>query len=641
MSEYQYKPLGGQSIRILELLPGKLDESLKGYIKHRAFCPKRHRQIPIFEALSYAWGSQDDRETLSIIDNPTKPESSLRIGKNLAAALRDLRSKFKSRIIWCDAVCINQQDLLERAAQVQRMADIYRHANRVVVWLAPENDRISRALHILDEIGSHVGLDINGTRLYTHRGMDSTYLGPDYLVPLTTHDWQCVIDLVSLPWFTRLWVRQEIALANASAVLTAGTHEMLWSRFCSAIRYLAWKLDWEETVLKAAQRPSTTTISGNATNLIECQDLANDSLDVITLTDGCQYTDPRDRIYGVLGLQTALDIPIDYGKTVREVYTDWALGYYKHYSRLGFLEMCEMASKPSWVPNLAKPMNLQLGRTTGRSAANTKAVLEIIPGQLCKMLATRCGTVTQQTSAIPQCPGLEVFQNIFKSWICQFFPRGIQSRNGLAIDDLAAAVSGGRAKEQYKNGRFTMLNVKKALLQGNEKFCPSISKQRPVAPRLLAELTKLLSGAAVFATNNDHFGLGSSAARVGDEIFVVLGCRHPIVMRRAEDLKYRVVGPCYIPQLSHGEAILGPVPNEWKMMFDINGNPYFLAPDRSHTLEDPRLERELPPGWDQNEKDGYLRWARCDGDKWRKFDPRQTPDKLKARGLKLEMITVI
>ena len=70
------------------------------------------------------------------IHRPEKNEDySLEIKPNLAAALRELRDEISVRILWIDAICINQSNPEERNQQVPMMADIYGQASRVCVWL--------------------------------------------------------------------------------------------------------------------------------------------------------------------------------------------------------------------------------------------------------------------------------------------------------------------------------------------------------------------------------------------------------------------------------------------------------------------------------------------------------------------------
>lgn len=649
---YHYKPLGQGQLRILKLFPGEFDDPLWGRLDHCRFDPPH--TLPTYEALSYAWGNQDNPETLTLVGNSLvslanltlRPdttditrEHSLHIGQNLASALRDLRSTSETRIIWCDAVCINQQDLPERAVQVERMEDIFRHADRVVVWLAPDNDHLSHAMRMLDDIGCHIELDAKNNPGMIE-GMDDI-MRDDYLVPFSIYDWQCVVDLISLPWFSRVWVRQEISLANNSATIASGRHQLLWSKFSSAMYYLEVKLKWDEIAVKADQRPSMTTVARNVWNLFDSKSYPHNSWAIIKKMDGCQCTDPRDRIYSIIGLQHDLDIHIDYGKPVKEVYADWALGYYKYHSSLAFLSRCEMASSPSWVPDLDNPLSLWL-HVNSASAGRCKGYFDLLPDKSSKLLATRCGIVSQHTSTMPQEPNSEVIQDTLESWVRQLFPGGFQSCDSLAMNDLATAVTGGRAVEhRSKWGKFSMLDVQRVLLQNSAEPTLSGHRRSPILPTLVAEFKNLLPNAAVFATNEGHFGLGSGAACEGDEIFVVLGCRFPILMRLVADSKYIIVGPCYIPHLSHGEAILGPLPDGWKMVFNESSSMIFCTPDGKRIREDPRVKRDLPPGWEQYEDEQGLWWKRYEDEDWRLFDSRQTPEKLEARGVKLEMVTIV
>ena len=57
---------------------------------------------------------------------------------NLAIALRHIRSRTESRLLFADAICINQEDINECGQQVRLMADISHEAKRVVVWLGPD-----------------------------------------------------------------------------------------------------------------------------------------------------------------------------------------------------------------------------------------------------------------------------------------------------------------------------------------------------------------------------------------------------------------------------------------------------------------------------------------------------------------------
>lgn len=82
---------------------------------------------PRFHALSYIWG--DPNETTSIYCN----EAYVKVTTNLYDALRDMFTQFPDRLLWVDALCINQNDLVEKAMQMALMGDIYHGAESVMI----------------------------------------------------------------------------------------------------------------------------------------------------------------------------------------------------------------------------------------------------------------------------------------------------------------------------------------------------------------------------------------------------------------------------------------------------------------------------------------------------------------------------
>jgi hypothetical protein len=99
-----------------------------------------------FAALSYFWGDVEPAQTIYMNG------LSRTITPNLAAALRHLRDPHDFLRIWIDALCINQADLVERAQQVSQMGDIYRQAERVLVWLGPE----AEDSHLVFPLSDHI-----------------------------------------------------------------------------------------------------------------------------------------------------------------------------------------------------------------------------------------------------------------------------------------------------------------------------------------------------------------------------------------------------------------------------------------------------------------------------------------------------
>ncbi|CAK7239044.1 MAG: hypothetical protein STHCBS139747_000465 [Sporothrix thermara] len=112
---------------------------------------------PEYEALSYVWGKSWGQFTVHIQDAHAGDDGNnddlaqlpaLPVTPNLDRALRHLRFRIKkaadgsatiphARVLWVDALCINQQDPAERSRQVQQMRRIYELCVADVAWLGP------------------------------------------------------------------------------------------------------------------------------------------------------------------------------------------------------------------------------------------------------------------------------------------------------------------------------------------------------------------------------------------------------------------------------------------------------------------------------------------------------------------------
>lgn len=124
---YVYRPLQFQdSIRLLELHPGPKGSPLRCNITE-----VRRSERPRYEALSYAWGEAVFPHTIEDVSSGTR----LSITLNLFTALHGIRYEQTSRLLWIDALCIDQSELKEKNHQVASMGDIFQNAWRVIVWL--------------------------------------------------------------------------------------------------------------------------------------------------------------------------------------------------------------------------------------------------------------------------------------------------------------------------------------------------------------------------------------------------------------------------------------------------------------------------------------------------------------------------
>ena len=150
---FHHDPLKSlRSVRLIRLIPSTV---VGGPIELKLFevslDEKSPRKNP-YEALSYVWGSPIGTESLSCNG------ASLLVTPNCKSALRHLRLTDKSRILWIDAICIDQgktdHAISERNAQVALMGEIYANAERTLCWLGEGRVYTEEVMRRLEQIGS-------------------------------------------------------------------------------------------------------------------------------------------------------------------------------------------------------------------------------------------------------------------------------------------------------------------------------------------------------------------------------------------------------------------------------------------------------------------------------------------------------
>ena len=318
---------------------------------------------PDYEALSYTWGSAATPEiayvgkSFAAVQDVTDSPTTLALGQNLACALKYLRYTDKTRRLWIDAVCINQSDIEERGSQVSQMDKIYKFANRVVVWLGPELNNIKRSFSVLKHIGRQVEVTRNNLYGPSPDCTEDLWYDPTFILPYDEQTWQAIYDLVGLPWFHRLWILQEIQLANSKSILLCGTQEIPWYLFRRSMICVTGKQKGLPFKLHERLRHHIFAICTNT----EGQSLH--SLFYISRFSKC--AEPVDKVYGILGLAPKIivnKITPNYLIYYGEVYKSTLLEHIKLTSRIELFGGCNLrypvANMPSWVPNWGMTFNV-------------------------------------------------------------------------------------------------------------------------------------------------------------------------------------------------------------------------------------------------------------------------------------------
>ncbi|PPJ56649.1 hypothetical protein CBER1_01838 [Cercospora berteroae] len=178
-SAYEFQPCSESEIRLVTIEPAPdYDSDIHCLITHHS----REDQAR-YDAISYSWGSDNSHSTIFCNDRQ------LNVTKSCELAIKALRHSSEPKMIWIDAVCIDQSNMVDKSRQVARMGDVYVNAACTFIQLG-ESEKIWDICDTESE-NSH---------------------------------W---ISLLERQWFTRTWVVQEVVLSR-SLILVIGNQRIAW-----------------------------------------------------------------------------------------------------------------------------------------------------------------------------------------------------------------------------------------------------------------------------------------------------------------------------------------------------------------------------------------------------------------------------
>ncbi|KAL1650874.1 hypothetical protein SLS58_000993 [Diplodia intermedia] len=356
---YVYAPIQqDREIRLAILHPATIAEPV-----HCTLVRMDVENLPPFEAVSYTWADQngDSSPCKSILCGPGRRR--LAVTSNCENVLRRLRLTNLKRLIWIDSVCIDQSNMGERTHQVRWMSRIYSSAFRVLVYLG-EASESSKALFD----------SLNGTARIEEammRSPSSSYrLSHDILASIRLQVTKGVDELFTRPWFFRTWVIQEAALAK-QAVAICGNDFVPWNSLSIINLNLTSQpfkpFRWAAAggIRRGADHPPKD-FSNHVPPTIRLQlghtDRSRSLWNLVRDVRACRASDPRDKIFAVLGLANDADharrpFAPDYSKTVAETYLDFATHLVSE-SKASLADVVResqsrtrIAEVPSWVPD--------------------------------------------------------------------------------------------------------------------------------------------------------------------------------------------------------------------------------------------------------------------------------------------------
>ncbi|KAI0528336.1 heterokaryon incompatibility protein-domain-containing protein [Xylaria digitata] len=348
-----------------------------------------------YTAISYMWGSPEDTKTITINGIPVT------IGQNLAAALKCLRSSLVNKV-WVDAVCINQDDADERNAQVTRIRDIFSQSLAVTVWLGEDEmsgtglgswvetlfDKLRLCNTILETHGRQtleaaLGIDVKAWESdHNYEELEGFPFSEDVLY--FDNEWWAdpdaddkdevgpprFRDVVALtlfrlaqnPYWTRLWIIQELAVSPIRSTVNWGNSSMslrvvltLAGIFCNNILDGSALDSRVVTIISPFLQLLNSIGQWQKSGVLSSKEdgLKGTALgDLRCLAGSAQCTLPHDKVFGLLGLlpqAVSSRITIDYNQDETELSSQFAAAISIANENCGNLEgagMCALQDVP-------------------------------------------------------------------------------------------------------------------------------------------------------------------------------------------------------------------------------------------------------------------------------------------------------
>ncbi|KAL8337540.1 hypothetical protein RB598_006437 [Gaeumannomyces tritici] len=314
MAMYTYEPidLSKKAIRLLRLFRAVDPEDDVKCEIFQSFLDKDQALNVEYEALSYTWSDTTDEGhrpgeapgRKCILIQVINDLCTLHVTENLYMALKHLRLPDSDRILWIDAICINQDENEnekgEKNHQVGQMNIVYSSAQNVIIWLGPGSSAITELFYASAKLHEHAAqqcLLMGQTRLEMWKAVWRSLnpLSEGNAPLLREHHSDALMTVLRRPWFGRVWVIQEVALAKKATIM-CGRASTPTSSFALMPSLLGVKAPEQAQALLDVMPSPVRKEERSWWN--EKRDL----LAVLRKFGNCSSSKPRDRIYALLGI---------------------------------------------------------------------------------------------------------------------------------------------------------------------------------------------------------------------------------------------------------------------------------------------------------------------------------------------------
>ncbi|KAK1833037.1 heterokaryon incompatibility protein-domain-containing protein [Podospora conica] len=330
---------------------------------------------PPFFALSYVWGSSEERTEIGVEGIPVP------VTTNLAAALDHVWNAPGCEYLWVDAICINQSDTDEKNHQVPLMRHIYGRSARVLIWLGDASatsdlamdflrhwaHAIRTALDELHRAGNPINL-ANHVRQIAWTRTEQSKEGPVACIrdmktvfaqlpePFAARafddsPWKAADALFQRSYWRRVWVVQEVVLANAGTIMCGAKTLDLDDLIIIFPMFLIMMVQFIFMVFENIRFMTRENFTNRTFHLA----------DLLDETASQQATDERDRVFALLGLvpNELTSITPNYSRSAQQVFTDVVIDHLSRAEHLyivagvGENAATRLPGLPSWVPDFS------------------------------------------------------------------------------------------------------------------------------------------------------------------------------------------------------------------------------------------------------------------------------------------------
>ena len=611
---YKYASLRNDQIRIATLLPSGHGPLQDDSVIELQLNVHQLDNLPRYRTLSYCWGDGPAERKCYCKNTTTSGPSQLWISRNLEQALIQVRSPEQEIVLWVDQLCIDQQNEEEKGLQVRLMQYVYTKASEVLVWLGLADAETPLAFNLIEDIVRQ----LQAYQKDVVYGQPLDLWSQTHALDLRSADsseWIAFRNLLSRPWFSRLWVFQEIIL-SPKALMVCGeytTSFWTWYVVCSATRATDQGLPDNGSHLRRADRTLFHMAycyacywnpwNPSLARLYPPQEVswAWGDFELLNLMDnlsGRNASLPQDHVWALLALaerDNRVRLPMSFVQPFQHIFIYISKYFVREYTDLSILSLiCSKRVKnaisigprilPSWVPDYRYEVwknyrtfsnNLSVVEhgshryynATGSSQAKTRLNTDVtlrVKGINVGMIQVLCRPANNAEDTMTV--GQNVMDGGHWSQIADhhaqnmiYPPTGEPIR--LAYSRLRVA--------DYLPDEYNIqhrLARKGPLFQNPETLSDYSQKETGISQdsvldrevAMTLRIVQTTSRQRLFFTNTGYMGLCQESCVMGDQVWLLMGNDMPCILRKldTEPVTHQFLGESYVHGIMDGEYLV-------------------------------------------------------------------------------------